>query len=596
MKHNYKRILSLVLAMVMLLGMVSMLAGCNGGGGNGEVDKFTIWMGSSVDSSYYTNYNDNPVIQYLEKKFEIDLEFIAPVAGNETDNFNTLIATGDYPDMMDLSFYTGTIADLYDNGDGICLDLTQYIADYMPYYSAFLEANKTGATAYAAVNGKYLTLNNYNADVPDQWGGYIYRRDWLLKYGTDPVTGAAFSSWEENGVYRDNVNFPDGYVDADGNENPLTVADWEWMFQQFEKCPDYAYAISMGYRGYNETGEFLCAWNTGALWNTYDEDGDGVFETVKFGAGSDEFRAYMETMKTWYDKGWLDPDFATRTSDMFYQVDANTVYQGKVGAWYGTGGQLGNMIESADQPATKGIMAWPAPVPKLTADSPDPTVFYQDGMETARTWMITDAAEGKNIEKLMRMLDYLCSPEGSALRSYGLNKEQMEEFDIDLSMMNKYGLTNGCYTMVNEKGEADPNGTYYHMDDLITYDSGNLAVATNGVYFFGLGDLYANRYTPDNTENDHRRIMASEAWAKYENKGTVSSSLLAQMDPELGQSYRNTQAALRDYLAVEVPKFIKGQTELNDKNWQKFQAALKTRKQEKNTEILQDVVDNALGK
>ena len=121
-------------------------------------------------------------------------------------------------------------------------------------------------------------------------------------------------------------------------------------------------------------------------------------------------------------------------------------------------------------------------------------------------------------------------------------------------------------------------------------------MATNGVYFFGLGDLYANRYKPDSNENDHRKIMAAAAWAKYENKGTVSNSLMAQMDPEKGQTYRNTQAALRDYLAVEVPKFIKGQTELTDKNWQKFQAALKTRKQEKNTEILQDVVDNALGK
>ena len=29
----------------------------------------------------------------------------------------------------------------------------------------------------------------------------------------------------------------------------------------------------------------------------------------------------------------------------------------------------------------------------------------------------------------------------------------MEEFEIDLSMMTKYGLTNGCYTMVNDKGE-----------------------------------------------------------------------------------------------------------------------------------------------
>lgn len=594
MKKFGKRTLSMLLAAVMLLGTVSMLAGCKGGGD--DADTFTIWMGSSVDSQYYSNYGENPVVQYLEKQFELKLEFISPVVGNETDNFNTLVATGDYPDMMDLSFYAGTVADLYDNGDGICLDLTQYIADYMPNYSAFLEANKTGATAYAAIDGKYLTLNNYNADVPDQWGGYLYRRDWLLQYGTDPITGDAFKSWEENGVYRDDVNFPDGYLDTDGNENPLTVADWEWMFQQFEKAPDYSYAISMGYRGYNETGEYLSAWGVGSLWNTYDEDGDGVFETVKFGAGSEEFRSYMETMKTWYDKGWLDPDFATRTSDLFYQVDANTVYQGKVGAWYGTVGQLGSQIESADQPATKGIMAWPAPVPKLTVDSPDPAIFYQDGMETSRTWMITDAIEGKNIEKFMAMLDYLCSSEGAALRTYGLSKEQMEEYDIDLSVMTKYGLPDGCYTMVNEKGEADPSGQYYRLDDLITNDSGSLAVATNCVYFFGLGAPYANRYTPDENENDHRKIMSAVAWAKYENKGTVSNSLNAQMSSEDGQAYRNTQAAIRDYLAVEVPKFIKGQSELNDKNWQKFQAALKTRKQEKNTQILQSVVDSALSK
>lgn len=592
MKKSIKRVLVLVLAMAMLLGMVPVLTGCNKE--KGDEDTFTIWMGSSVDSAYYTNYGENPAIQYIEKKFDINLEFIAPVVGNETDNFNTLIATGDYPDVMDLSFYTGTIADLYDNGDGVCLDLTQYVNDYMPNYKGFVEANKTGATAYATVGGKYLTINNYNAAVPQQWGGYIYRRDWLLNYGTDPVTGAKFTSWEENGVYRDDVNFPDGYLDSDGNENPLTIADWEWMFQQFEKCPDYAYAISMGYRGYQETGEFLCAWNTGALWNTYDEDGDGFFETVKFGAGTEEFRDYMETMKAWYDKGWLDPDFATRTNDMFYQIDANTIYQGKVGAWYGTGGQLGNAIESADQPATKGIQAWAAPQPKLTADSPDPAIFYQDSMETTRTWMITDAIEGKNVEKFMKMLDWLYSEEGMLLHSYGLNAAQMKEYDIDLSLMNKYGLTNGACFKVNENGEKDPNGTLDRVDDIIFNDSGNLAVAVASTYFIGLGAGSYHLYSPDQTPDDHRKNMAQEAWGKYENKGTVSNSLLAQMDSDVGQAYRNTQAALRDYLAIEVPKFIKGQSELNDQNWTKFQAALKTRKQEKNTEILQSVVDSAL--
>lgn len=594
MKKIAKRTLCLALAILTLLSTVSMLAGC-GDNGTGEVDTFTIWLGSNVDSSYYTSYNDNPVIQYIEKKFEIDLEFISPVVGNETDNFNTLVATGDYPDMMDLSFYTGTISDLYDNGDGICLDMTQYIADYMPNYKAFLDANKTGVTAYAAVDGKYLTLNNYNSDVPNQWGGYIYRRDWLLKYGTDPVTGEAFQSWEENGVYRDNVNFPDGYVDTDGNENPLTIADWEWMFQQFEKSPDYLYAISTGYRGYEETGEFICGWNTGALWNTYDEDGDGIYETVKYGGASEGFRSYVETMRDWYAKGWLDPDFATHTNDLFYQIDANNVYQGKVGAWYGTAGQLGSMIESDEQPATKGIDAWAAPQPKLTADSPDPSIFYQDGMETSRRWIITDAIEGKDIEKFMTMLDWLCSEEGAALRSYGLSKEQMEEYDIDLSVMTSHGLVNGCYTLVNEKGEEDPNGSFIRQDDLILYDSGSLGVATCGNYFFGLGAPFAQRFEPDDTHNDHRKIMSHAAWAKYENKGYISGSLSSQMNSEDGMNYRNTQAAVRDYMATEIPKFIKGQTELNDQNWQKFQAALKTRKQEKNTEILQSVVDNALG-
>ena len=596
MKHTSKRIFSLLLALVMLMGTVSMLSGCNGSGSDEEVDTFTIWLGSNVDSAYYASFNDNPIVQYLEKKFELNLEFITPVVGNETDNFNTLIATGDYPDMMDLSFYTGTVADLYDNGDGVCLDLTQYIADYMPNYSAFLEANKEDVTAFAAIDGKYLTLNNYNSDVPRQWGGYVYRRDWLLKYGTDPVTGEAFKSWEENGVYRDNVNFPDGYLDADGNDNPLTVADWEWMFAQFEKSPDYEYAISLGYRGYEETGEFLCAWNTGSLWNTYDEDGDGIYETVKFGAANESFRDYVETVREWYVKGWLDPDFATHTTDLFYQVDANTVYQGKVGAWYGTVGQMGNMIESPDQPATQGIDVWGAPQPKLTADSEDPSIFYQDGMETVRKWIITDAIEGKNIEKFMTMLDWLCSAEGSIMRDCGMSKADMEEYDIDLSLFEKYNLMNGCYTIVNEKGEADPNGKYYRQDDIIVYDSGSLGVAISCGYFFGMGAPHKYRYQADDNHNDHRKVMAYDAWAKYPNKGYLSGSLTSQMSSEDGQSYRNTQAAIRDYLAIEVPKFIKGQTELNDKNWQKFQAALKTRKQEKNTEILQGVVDSALGK
>ena len=53
MKNFGKRTLSLLLAVTMLLGMTSLFAGCGGSGD--DADTFTIWMGSSVDSAYYTN-------------------------------------------------------------------------------------------------------------------------------------------------------------------------------------------------------------------------------------------------------------------------------------------------------------------------------------------------------------------------------------------------------------------------------------------------------------------------------------------------------------------------------------------------------------
>lgn len=56
------------LAAMMAVGGVGMLAGCNN---TSDADTFTIWMASSVNSSIYNDYGENPVIQYLEKRFEV---------------------------------------------------------------------------------------------------------------------------------------------------------------------------------------------------------------------------------------------------------------------------------------------------------------------------------------------------------------------------------------------------------------------------------------------------------------------------------------------------------------------------------------------
>ena len=582
MKKWTKKIGAISMAMMLMGGSVATLASC----GSGEdSDTFTIWVGSSVNSEFYNDYGENPTMQYLQKKFDIKLKFISPLVGKETDDFNKLIGSGSYPDMMDITFYTDVLADLYDDGYGAAMDLTQYIADYMPNYTRFMQENPE-LTKYAKVDGRYITLNNYNEALPGQWGGFMYRRDWLVKYDGNAEVADA------EGNYKDGVKFPDGYLDENGYDNPLTIADWEYMFEIFEKSPDYKYAISLPSKGYHETGEIVAAFGVGGLWNLYEGETEGVYNVAKFGATTDNFRRYVETMSKWYQEGWLDPDFASNSSDMFYALDGGSITSGKVGLWYGTVGQVGDSLEKASTteiPAIKGIDVWAAVQPKETVDSADPTVFYLDGQETSRRWIVTDAAKDKNLEKLFKMLDFLYSEEGSIIKYYGLSKAQWEEYDINTSIMTKYGLENGCYTWCDANGNevaAGTEGALIKQSLTVLNASGDLAVATNGNYFFGLGyDDLGKAYS----QHSERKLHAYNAWATYNNHGTVKNSLLGQMTSNEGDAYNVIQENIRTTLGTEIPKLIKNG--VTNVSWNGFLGQLRTRKCDTNTAALQGLID-----
>ena len=589
MKRFLKRCCVVAMAAAVSLGVAGLFTGC----GKEDPNTFTIWIGSSVNSSFYNDYGENPVMQYLEKKFDITLEFMTPMVGKELDNFNNLIASGEYPDMMDISFYTDVISNLYDEGYGAALDLTDYISEYMPNYSKFLQENAE-LTKYAKVDGKYLTLNNYNSAVPRQWGGFMYRRDWLIEYGADQlVTPVANDEYTSGYEYADGVQFPDGYLDEDGYDNPLTIRDWEWMFEIFEKAPDYKYAITLPNIGYHGTGEIISAFGTGVLWNLYEGDTEGVYDTVKFGSTSDGFRSYVETMNKWYKKGWLDNNFTSNSGDMFYALDSDSFTSGKVGMWYGTLGQVGDLLEqsaTADVPALEGIDVWGARQPKATADSADPTVFYLDGQETTRRWIVTDAIEGKNYEKFFEMLDWLYSEEGCIVKSYGLSAEQWDEYDIDKSLMTEYDLEDGCYWWVDpDTGEEVPAGTegaVVYQNPLLVNAVGDLNVAVAGTYMFGLGyDDRGSAYNQQTVRKQH----ADREWSAYNNYGTAQNSLISQMTSEEGKDYNATQEKIREYLGQILPDMIK--TGVTDASWNSFLGALRTRKCDSNTTILQAVVD-----
>lgn len=199
------------------------LAAC----GSKEADNyFRWWIPEGEDAIFYSGYNDNPVVQYLLKQEyagkTIDVDFIVPPAGEADSNINTAISTGEYQEIIDTSSITKTysVAELYE--EGIALDLTEYVEQYMPNYLAYLQKNPALAqTAVNLVDGqpRYLQIWAYQDDV-HMWGGWNYRRDWIVEYGKDSSGNAFTGGYDTDGVWTDNVTFP-SWTDT----SVVTIAD-----------------------------------------------------------------------------------------------------------------------------------------------------------------------------------------------------------------------------------------------------------------------------------------------------------------------------------------------------------------------------------
>lgn len=228
---------------VCMAGMMALSAVALGGCGdskksNGDAWQMSYWIPKAEDSRFYDEYEENPVLQYIEANYEfngkkIDIDFYTAPPGGEQDDFNNLLGTGEYCDIMDLSMSSTTAAELYDQG--ILQDLTDLISEHMPNYTAFLEEHPDIAEdIYSIVDGekKVLTLHSIAVERDDPFEGFCYRRDWVAKYGKNPQTGKAFTYGfkDEN----DPESWEDDVVFPSGNTEPIYISDWEWMFDIFE--------------------------------------------------------------------------------------------------------------------------------------------------------------------------------------------------------------------------------------------------------------------------------------------------------------------------------------------------------------------------
>ena len=162
-----------------------------------------------------------------------------------------------------------------------------------------------------------------------------------------------------------------------------------------------------------------------------------------------------------------------------------------------------------------------------------------------------------------------------------------ESYIADIKTNRSKILSVSIDTIGNNNVISSPKGLLSSIETRYFVDAtGDIAVATNGAYFFGLG------YDSRGLEYDQEPFVKSHAydeWAVYNNNGTLTGSFTSQFTIDEGSAYNATQETIREYLGKEVPNLIK--SGVTDANWNAFLGALRTRKCDSNTELLQSLYD-----
>lgn len=397
-KKIFSSVLAGLIAICFILGISMRIKSCS----SVNSEQFTWWT-TSGDTAYYLDYSNNPVLNYISKNVEltsdngskkhISFKFTIPASTDAaTQEFRSKISNKEYDDIMDVTMYDGSVADLYTHG--IILNLTPYFEDeeLMPNLSQYLKDNPQAASALktpvtkedGSIEMMYLQIPSVSDVLDDdqQAFGFQYRRDWIVKYGQqpeefyDPMTdtaptknpkaGQSFAgsyTVNNDGTLRtdapsQNTEVPDGangdsWVDdvvfPSGHTYPKYISDWQWMFAIYEKAftalgIKNSYMISQYYVGYNANGDLNSGFGGGGtLW--YKDENN----TCRFGMTDERngFKAYLECMNFWYKQKWLDNNFNNNSSSPFYQIDLDEIGQGLIPMWMGNANLLGARIQES---------------------------------------------------------------------------------------------------------------------------------------------------------------------------------------------------------------------------------------------------------
>jgi len=379
MKKNLKKSLIPFLAASVSL---TMLSGC-GDKVDTENTALTYWApyGGGIAAGV-ENMAELPVYQRLMDVTGVKIEFIHPTAGQTTEQFNLMIASGEYPDIIEGPFfdYPGGPQGAID--EGVILGLNEIINENCPNLTKFLSDKSELAKMMKTDEGNYFCFPGiYDGEYLLTFNGPIIRKDMLDKIGMErPET---IDEWTEMlRKFRDEL----------GNDAPLTFA------------LEHLYAFTQAF---------------GAIPTLYVDNG-----VIKTDVMDESFKKALTCLRDWYAEGLLDKNIATVAKSDVKKAMINGDSFAATGA---TGGGLGTWTNSGvkNNPEYELI---PAAYPVLKKGD-TPKYGHRINPVTFNFAAASITTQCKNVEAAAKVLDYGYGDEGRLLFNFGIEGESYEMID-----------------------------------------------------------------------------------------------------------------------------------------------------------------------
>ena len=336
-------------------------------------ETLTMWANFSLDPKY-KKFEEQPLYQELYKRTGIKVEYMIPT-GDAKEQFNLLIASGDYPDIIAYNWYDCVGSPSKALAEKIIIPLNDIIKAYAPNANKLFEENQS-IKHYISDGGEYYSFPSFVEDNSQMvYSGPIIRSDLLDKFNlTAPET---IEEWEKVlRIFKNN-----------GIKSPLTIL---------------GKTLSSELTNTFIFGSFNTAYK-------YYVKNDG---SITYGPVEPEFRGAIELLRSWYQEGLLDAEFASADDDLVQKK----ITDGSAGATVHYVSRIARWNNASSGEAKFAGIAYPA------LEKGKPAEFSQlDTMGKGLSAAITTSCD--NLELAAKYLDYGYSDEGILLFNYGIEGE-----------------------------------------------------------------------------------------------------------------------------------------------------------------------------